>query len=408
MRSQSSSCVNSGAVTMLRHSKNCGPLFDSRSACLLVSLLAFACAGCSNDEGTLSDAANANRGQADQSGNADIAEAPAVDAAGRQPATVEDAARVLELSTFPLLAGVKDSPGRVVASLSYRAEGDPQSGFEFQRKQLLKRKFKELPNGYSSAESASGQFVRDSFHVSVSVSAAEPGLINVFIHNHGNVDLAKLPVPPGAKLQHAFPGVASFVTDAPVEETSTTVKSLLLSEGWQPYGSAGDSMYFKQNAVKLDARVLAPPAQPGKTVIDFTAAQLSADLPVPADAESVQYADQLKQVNVEIASTPEQVIEFYRETLRKAGWKATTEHPIRDHGEQMLIFRNPGEEMLTLKIKEIDGRSRYSLQHLSRAEIEELDRQFEEFKKKQKERESADTSSDEETGNEEPGKTDEP
>jgi hypothetical protein len=353
---------------------------------VVVSLALLLCAGCNQRD----DApARLTGGQADsnagtKASNANIAEAPAVDDAGGQPATVKDAARVLDLSTFPLLPGVTGSPARVVASLSYQAEGDANTSFEFQRSELLKRKFKELPNGFASAESASGQFVRDGFHVSVSVSGGgEPGLVNVFIQNHSNVNLAKLPVPSGAELLHAFPGVASFVTDAPVEEAAAGVKALLIADGWQPYGSAGDSMSFKQNAVKLDARVFSPPAQPGKTAIHFAAMQLSADLPVPPDAESVQYSDQLKQVSVDVAGAPEQVIDFYRETLGKTGWIATTVYPIKDRDEQTLIFRNSGDEMLTLKISESDGKCRYLLQHLSRAEIELLDRQFEEFKKKQ-------------------------
>jgi hypothetical protein len=355
-------------------------------SCLVAAVIAHACTGCNktDDAAPKSQAGQSNSGATSNSTDASIAEAPAVDAAGGQPASVADAARVLDLSTFPLLPAVKGTPARVVASLSYQAEGESKTGFEFQRRELQKRKFTELPNGFSGDDAASGQFLRDGFHVSVSVSAAgEPGLINVFLQNHGNVDLAKLPVPADARLQYTFPGVASFETDASLEKTAAAVKKLLTADGWQPYGSAGDSMFFKQNAIELDARVLAPPAQPGKTVITFTAVQLSADLPVPPEAESVQYSDALKQVNADVPGEPDDVIRFYRETLGRSGWKATTEQPIRDQDEQMLIFRNPGEEMLTLKTRKVEGRSRSSLQHLSRAEIEELDRQFEEFKKKQ-------------------------
>ena len=45
---------------------------------------------------------------------------------------------------------------------------------------------------------------------------------------------------------YAFPGVASFVTEAAVDETASAVRQLLLDQGWQPYGSAGDVMSFKQ------------------------------------------------------------------------------------------------------------------------------------------------------------------
>src|SRR5205085_8899049 len=97
---------------------------------------------------------------------------PAKDNVVRTPATVEEAAQVLDLRTFPLLPGVKEPPPRVVASLFYMAKGEVKAAYEFLRKELLKRDFKELAQVYASVteQSASGQFTRDGFHVSLSVS----------------------------------------------------------------------------------------------------------------------------------------------------------------------------------------------------------------------------------------------
>ena len=64
----------------------------------------------------------------------------------KTPATVEQAARVLDLSTFPLMDGAKSAESRHVANLSYVAPGDPKKALEFQRKTFVAQGWKELPN----------------------------------------------------------------------------------------------------------------------------------------------------------------------------------------------------------------------------------------------------------------------
>jgi len=308
------------------------------------------------------------------------AEQPAAaiaDEASRSPATVAEAAEALDLASFPLLSDAQPPSARVVASLAYEAPADIKTAFEFQRGQLLGRQWKELSAPQIYDQSASGEFGRDGFHVSVSVArAGEPGKVAVRLQNHGNVNLGKLPVPAGAKLQYAFPGVASFITDAGAEETAAAVKKLLLNEGWQPYGTAGDSLHFKQHAVELNARILAPPAQPGKTVIDYSATQMSADLPAPPAAISVHYADQNKRLDVDMPGSPDEAAAYYKAALAPAGWEATTSGPVKDGVTALLIFRNPAQDMLTLNLRDLaeEKQTRLSLEHQSAAEVEALDR----------------------------------
>src|SRR4029077_13530729 len=79
----------------------------------------------------------ANKGEAEDTTSAD---------AIKTPATVEQAARVLDLSTFPLMDGAKSAESRHVANLSYVAPGDPKKALEFQRKAFVAQGWKELPN----------------------------------------------------------------------------------------------------------------------------------------------------------------------------------------------------------------------------------------------------------------------
>ena len=87
----------------------------------------------------------------------------------KTPATVEQAAKILDLSTFPLMDGAKPTESRQVANLSYVATGDAKTAFEFNRKALLSQGWKELPNSSVTDQSASAMFSRDGFVVSVSV-----------------------------------------------------------------------------------------------------------------------------------------------------------------------------------------------------------------------------------------------
>src|SRR5882672_6064831 len=88
----------------------------------------------------------------------------------KAPATVEQAARVLDLSTFPLMGGAKPLESPQVAFLFYLATGDVKTAFEFNRKALVGQGWKELPNSSATDQSASGMFSRNGFVVFVSVT----------------------------------------------------------------------------------------------------------------------------------------------------------------------------------------------------------------------------------------------
>jgi hypothetical protein len=69
----------------------------------------------------------------------------------KTPATVEQAARVLDLSTFPLMDGAKPLESPQVANLFYLATGDVKTVFEFNRKALVAQGWKEA-DGVSDIE----------------------------------------------------------------------------------------------------------------------------------------------------------------------------------------------------------------------------------------------------------------
>jgi hypothetical protein len=305
-----------------------------------------------------------------------------------RPATVADAARVIDLETFPLMTGGASSGPRRLASLRYAAKGDTRGAYAFQKKTLEARGWKELPGGYLSDTSCSGAFGKDGFTVSVSTSPAygpdAAGLVQLQLTNHGNVDVSKLPVPSDAKLLYSFPTITAYVTEKSVKDTSESLRKLLTAQGWEPYGTAGDSMFFKKNAVRISAWPSVAPAQGNKTVIQLGSELLSADLPAPPALLDASYADTTKALSIDVDMTPEGLAAFYRDALGKAGWKPTTEKPVKIDFREMMIFRNDAKDITTLMMHTIDGKLRANLEHQTAAEFAEAMRRaaVEEAKRK--------------------------
>ncbi|MGE5213703.1 MAG: hypothetical protein ACM3NN_08435 [Nitrospirota bacterium] len=324
--------------------------------CALACLL-----GCGAKKGTAGDSTNS-------------------DAPGT-PATAEQAAKVLDLSTFPLINGAQPPASRQVASLTYTASGDVKTGFEFIRKALVAQGWKELPNSSVTDQAASAMFGRDGFAVSVSVSpSGEGGKLYVMLQNHGNVKPGKLPVPPGVKTVYVGDPTAMYSTDAAVPATVEACRNLLVAQGWVPYGDAGDSATFKQNAILVTTYVSSAPAQGGKTMIQYSTQQMSADIPAPPNVEDLRYSDSPTELTFETKENQDAIIGFYQKALAGAGWKSTMDHMVDVDEKPTMIFRNPAKDMLTLSIPNAYGGKLYtSVRFQSAAEIAELDRKIKEM-----------------------------
>lgn len=296
------------------------------------------------------------------------------------PASAAQAARVLDLSTFPLIDGAKPPWPRVIASLNYPVASDVKTAFEFHRKKLVAQGWKELPNTSVTAQAASGMFGRSGFVVSVSAyPGGEPNTVQIMVQNFGNIRPAKLPVPSGTKSVYVGDASAMYVTDAAVAATADAVRKLLLAQGWVPYGSAGDSSYYKQNAIRVNATVSSAPAQGGKTMISYTSELMSADLPAPPDAADLHYADSTQEITFDTAANKDAVVDYYRKTLAAAKWESTLDKTVDISDRPTMIFRNPTKDMLTLSFSSASGgKLPVSLQFQSAAEIAELDRQLKE------------------------------
>ena len=297
------------------------------------------------------------------------------------PATVAQATQILDLSTFPLMEGAKPERSRQMANLTYAATGNVKAGFEFHRKTLTAQGWKELPNSSVTDQSASAMFARSGFTLSLSVfSSGKSGDLSIMLQNLGNIKPGQLPIPPGTKPLYVGDSTAMYVTEAAVPATAEACRDLLVAQGWVPYGGAGDTAEYKQNAILVTATVSVAPAQGGKTSIQYSTQLISADIPAPPNVEDLRYVDQPPELTCEAAVDQNAIVDFYRKTLATAGWQSTLDHTVPIDDLPTMIFRNPGKDMLTLKMSGGSrGKLHVSVRFQSAAEIAELDRKIKEM-----------------------------
>jgi len=298
----------------------------------------------------------------------------------KTPATVEQAARILDLSTFPLMDGAKPSESGHLANLSYAATGDVNAAVEFNRKAFVAQGWKELPNTSVTEQSASAMFSRSGFVISLSVTRNDQaGGVYVRLQNLGNVKPGRLPVPSGAKPVYVGDPTAMYATEAAVPATADACRNLLVAQGWVPYGDAGDSAIFKQNAILATATVSSAPAQGGKTMIQYSTELISADIPAPPGVEDLRYVDEPPELTFQTAGNEDAIVDFYRKTLTATGWKSTLDHMVAVDDKPTMIFRNPAKDMLTLSVPGVlRGKLLFSVRFQSAAEIAERDRKIKE------------------------------
>ncbi len=295
-----------------------------------------------------------------------------------KPATVAEAAKALDFMTHPTLKGAIEPVNRTVARISYSVPSDCKAAFEFHRQGLLKQKWIEQPGTTVTDQYASGMFTKEGFVASLSITPpqGELGIVNVSIMLHGNVDLQKLPKPADLKPVYVGPQVAMYSTEVSVEKTTEACRKLLLAQGWLPYGKAGETQFYKQNAVRLTAYISATADPMPKTSVSFSTEQLSADVPAPVENVQLQYSDSTKEVLFDTKESEEAIEQFYRETLTKAGWKATTDKPFKIDWKRGLIFRNASKDMLELEMYEVEDEKvlRVIVQHQTAAEVAAIEK----------------------------------
>lgn len=307
-------------------------------------------------------------------------------AADAAPATFAEAVDVLDLRKLPLVDGAQGAAIRTLGILLYTAPGDPKQAYEFHKRQLAERGFKERPGGHRDENTVTGEFTKQGYTVALSTfrdssGTAEAPRMQATLVNHGNVDLTKLPRPADAKEFYARAGEASYLTRSTVAETAAAAAKLLEAAGWSPYGTASDDpdspmLHFKRNSMRIQAWVSTAPAQNNQTLLRYSAELLQSDLPLPPLARDARYDD--TQATLRFDCAPDEiaaVYDHYRQSLQPAGWKPTTDEAVTDAEKrtEFMVFRNPAGDLISVDLLTYNDVVNVKAQFYTAEEVQRMD-----------------------------------
>lgn len=303
-----------------------------------------------------------------------------------EPATVEDASKTIDFTKFPLFGANPEPDYRVVARQGYATEGTIVNVVSEIQRELTKRKWKEIEGTTLTPEYGTATYTMNGFAVTISAAPVGDGRIRIRVDNLGNVELKSLPLPRGVKEVYVSPLMAMYQSDEKVDDVATELRSSLTKQGWTPFGEVIGSFYVRKNAVKLLVRVDAAPGLEGKTVIQLSSEQLSCVIPLPDNHENTQYDDSHTTMHFDSSQSQSALIDFYKETLGKDGWKPTTENAVLIDFRHHLIFRNAKKELIEIEFQDVEGKTRTKIVFQTAEKVDELDRMakiaLEEAKKK--------------------------
>jgi hypothetical protein len=270
-------------------------------------------------------------------------------ASKRSPATVEEAKAVIDLSSVALVSNAEPPTDRTLATLSYQAKIGVVAGYNFYKERFASEGWSEADAAYVTEESASGVFLKNGFKVSVTVMpGSSPGVANFTLLHNGNLDLGSLELAPNLTAVAVFPLTAMYNSPLSPPDLAEAARKKLLADGWVEYGFAGDSKYYKKNAIKLSVTCSSVPAQGGKTMLSLDSVLMSADLPCPPEISDPRYSDPLKRLSFEGKLSQDKILKFYQEELPKLSWKSSRTESVMIDDREVFTWRNQGNDLLTL------------------------------------------------------------
>ena len=290
------------------------------------------------------------------------------------PATVDDAVRVIDLSTFPLIAPVGEPRQIRLASQSYDAKGSIEAVAKEIRQALEERGFKAHESSMVTPAYASLLMEKSEFKLAVTCTAgSEPNVTSVIVINLGNVELASLPLPADWTLTYAGPANAIYTSPATPEQAKSASRALLEAEGWRWFGDTSVSFFMRKNAVRLQIAASESPAQPGKSMLQLSTEQLSSEIPYPSQLVALQFSDSTGGMVMDSNLNMQDFVAAIQEAMAENNWKATTEAPVRIGFHDHLIFRSPKGEMADCELFEFEDLRRCRLEYRTEAQLKELE-----------------------------------
>jgi hypothetical protein len=281
-----------------------------------------------------------------------------------EPATVMEAAQVLDLRDLPRLADATEPDIEQIGYLQYNAPAEFEAAIKFHRSQLSDLGWQEdtkqevrVDNEHQKI--ASFMFEKQGFHLLLEVIefADDPrGGIHITLVNRGNIDVRALPRYADAEIiSEPSATHVMYVTPAKIEEAAEFVRQEFTGLGWQEYtdslfadtpDSTNASPRFIKNGISLSVTIFTAdsPKQAGKTSVSYSVELTAADLPIMADASDIQlnntgaaYSDKLF-VTYTTPADFETVTSFYRQKLAELGWQFQEDNTLTAENQMLLFF----------------------------------------------------------------------
>ncbi len=285
-------------------------------------------------------------------------------------ATVEDAAKLLDLRTVPMHSKAAGTIIRSVATQMYDlpASEDAKEVFGFIQKELAGRGWKDTVNPpFLSPKSASATFTRNGYALAVTVfetSGKDGKVVKVVMTNQGNLDVGKLYTPNTGKKLIGAQSSMVYAVESSIEDARKEIRDALVKDQWEPYGMAGTTQTFRKNAIKLDVGIYAS-SRDKKTNVSYMTRLLPFELPAPAEARLVTVSDSPAQLFAVTKGNSQDVAAWFEKKLTAMGWKSEgapkangimlTQQFSKSTGEKLTAeyayLKNKEETNATLKLK---------------------------------------------------------
>lgn len=290
------------------------------------------------------------------------------------PATVEEAAKVIDFRTWQLPEGF-GSPDRVQSCSLHIELKLPFDEVTRKVSQKLKSEgwrdvtiddFTPIPSYHAQ------EFEKYGYILTFNVLTLKNGDVNCHLANKGNVNALALPLPPGAEREQGVSHLAMAICTQSAQVTEKFIIKALTDQGWKPYGDGVDaakkpSKYLKQNAVRI--RVTVDPIQKGakasnipqprrlrgakappapQCLLWYHVDLLPVDLQMPPEVESSKFDEFHEKLTFTTLQTPQEVLKFYRGELIPQGWLLQTDG-VGASGEPEVFVKDSQQLTVTGK-----------------------------------------------------------
>lgn len=285
-------------------------------------------------------------------------------------ATVEEAAKLLDLRTVPMHSKAAGTIIKSVATQMYElpATENAKEVFGFIQKELAGRGWKDTANPpFLSPKSCSATFTRNGYSLAVTVfeaSGKDGKVIKVVMTNQGNLDVNKLYVPKTGKKLIGAQSSMVYAVESSIEDARKEVRDALIKDQWEPYGMAGSTHTFRKNAIKLDVGIYAG-SRDKKTNVSYMTRLLPFELPAPTEARLVTVSDSPAQLFAVTKGNSQEIASWFEKKLTAMGWKSQgapkangimlTQQFEKSTGEKLTAeyayLKNKEETNASLKLK---------------------------------------------------------